>query len=557
MSLNKSNKQKIVIYWCRRDFRLNDNPALFEANKFAKKENLNFLPIFILDQNILNSSSQTNKKLDIKIQTSDFHPNIGYPRRYFLSKILAKFSLEFPTFLIFLGDFVDIFEKISNKFEVFLFANDDVEPYSKVRDSKVKEILDKNQGKFFYFIDQLSVNKDLTTQNQKAYSVFTPFKKAVWQEFLDARVYEKVNTQSILGIDKKLFLAFKELKLSILNEDLNQVLNKNLQVLDLQSQIFRAIDKKWIFEVKTDSDEIFEINLDEILTRPNLDFWADNENETLQNFENFLETKILDYQQKRNYLDCEIKENTETDTTSFTSKMSVALKWGLVSSRKLKQMILTKYSNQVFEGQSGVIHYISELIWREFYRYILNIKPLVLNQEFQIKFQNKLIWQENDLAKKYFLAWIKGQTGYPIVDAGMNEISNIAWMHNRSRMIVASVLTKNFGINWRWGQEYFRAILLDLDEASNNGGWQWSASVGSDPKPIRIFNPYLQAQNYDKNCNYQKKWLPQESFLLPKKDINWELFNKNPEIFYAKKPIIEHKLARNQALERYKLSSKL
>jgi deoxyribodipyrimidine photo-lyase len=549
MFLNESKKQKIVIYWCRRDFRLADNPALFEAHKFAKKENLNFLPIFILDQNILNNSTQVNENFDTKIQVSSFHPNIGYPRRYFLSKILASFSLQFPTFLIFLGDFVDIFEKISNKFEIFLFANDDIEPYSKVRDAKVKAILDKKQGKFFYFKDQLSINKDLTSQSQKAYSVFTPFKKAIWQEFLDTKVYEKVNTKDILDLDKKIFLALNELKLNILNKDSTN----NLQLLDLQNKIFKIIDKKWIFEIKTDLDEIFEINLDEILTRPNLDFWADNEDKTLLNFENFLETKILDYKQKRNYLGYELEENSIPN--GFTSKMSVALKWGLVSSRKLKQMILTKYSRQVFEEQDGVTHYLSELIWREFYRYILNNQPLVLNQEFQLKFQNKLIWQKNDLAKKYFLAWIKGQTGYPIVDAGMNEISNTSWMHNRSRMIVASVLTKNLGVNWRWGQEYFRAILLDLDEASNNGGWQWSASVGSDPKPIRIFNPYLQAQSYDKDCKYQQKWLPQKYFLLLKKDINWELFNKDPEIFCTKKPLIDHKIARKQALERYKLVS--
>ena len=103
-------------------------------------------------------------------------------------------------------------------------------------------------------------------------------------------------------------------------------------------------------------------------------------------------------------------------------------------------------------------------------------------------------------------------------------------------MIVASILTKNLGVDWRWGQEYFRAMLIDLDEASNNGGWQWGASVGADPKPIRIFNPYLQAENYDKKNVYQNKWLSKEYF-----DANIP-------------PIIEHKDAREQALKRYGLS---
>jgi deoxyribodipyrimidine photolyase len=144
--------------------------------------------------------------------------------------------------------------------------------------------------------------------------------------------------------------------------------------------------------------------------------------------------------------------------------------------------------------------------------------------------QNEIIWAPDYLAIERFLAWIKGETGYPIVDAAMKQLAQTGWMHNRSRMIVASILTKNLGVDWRWGQEYFRATLIDLDEASNNGGWQWASSTGSDPKPIRIFNPYLQAENYDQNNLYQKKWLP-----------------KNYQI----KPIIEHKLAREQALIRY------
>ena len=131
---------------------------------------------------------------------------------------------------------------------------------------------------------------------------------------------------------------------------------------------------------------------------------------------------------------------------------------------------------------------------------------------------------------------MQGKTGYPIVDAAMMELAKTGYMHNRARMIVASVLTKNFGVDWRWGQEYFRAMLIDIDEASNNGGWQWGASVGAEPKPIRIFNPYLQADNYDKQGLYQKKFLPEEYFSNP------------PTV------IVEHKQARGEALNRYGLS---
>jgi deoxyribodipyrimidine photo-lyase len=183
-------------------------------------------------------------------------------------------------------------------------------------------------------------------------------------------------------------------------------------------------------------------------------------------------------------------------------------------------------------NQLGIQTYISELIWREFYKYILYHNPTVLNEEFQKRYKNKIEWRENKEALKFFKLWIQGKTGYDIVDASMRELANTGQMHNRSRMIVASILTKNLGIDWRWGQEYFRAILADLDEASNNGGWQWSASVGSDPKPIRIFNPYTQADNYDEYKEYRDKWLGKD---------------------YKLEAIIEHKQARQEALIRYGL----
>jgi deoxyribodipyrimidine photo-lyase len=137
------------------------------------------------------------------------------------------------------------------------------------------------------------------------------------------------------------------------------------------------------------------------------------------------------------------------------------------------------------------------------------------------------------VAWQRFEFWARGETGYPLVDAAMRQLISTAWMHNRCRMVVASILTKNLGIDWRWGQEFFRATLLDLDEASNNGGWQWSASVGADPKPIRIFNPYLQAQKYDPNQAYIKKWLPVDYFV---------------------QPLVDHDLARKEARQRYGLS---
>lgn len=159
-----------------------------------------------------------------------------------------------------------------------------------------------------------------------------------------------------------------------------------------------------------------------------------------------------------------------------------------------------------------------------------------MQTEFQERFRGTIAWVEDAEALRRFTAWVRGETGYPVVDAAMKQIAKTGWMHNRSRMIVASILTKNLGVDWRWGQEYFRAALIDLDEASNNGGWQWGASVGADPKPIRIFNPELQAKNYDASGAYQAKWLGGEN-----------IFSR------VQVPLVEHKLAREEALRRYGL----
>jgi deoxyribodipyrimidine photo-lyase len=188
----------------------------------------------------------------------------------------------------------------------------------------------------------------------------------------------------------------------------------------------------------------------------------------------------------------------------------------------------------------GALTYISELIWREFYRYLFIHNPSLMHIEFQERFRGRVEWVQNEVAYERFMYWIKGGTGYPIVDAAMHQIAETGWMHNRARMIVASILTKNLGVDWRWGQEYFRSALIDLDEASNNGGWQWGASVGADPKPIRIFNPELQASRHDASGEYVKRWLHG---------------GQTPVLMSESIPIVEHTVAREEALRRYGLSS--
>jgi len=195
------------------------------------------------------------------------------------------------------------------------------------------------------------------------------------------------------------------------------------------------------------------------------------------------------------YLDDYKERRNLPADASGTSKLSAHHKFGTVSIRESYHLAK--------ENVGTHSPFISELYWRDFYFYIAYHFPTVFKKSF-LPWAKNLKWI-ND--KKQFAAWCEGRTGVPMVDAGMRELNQTGWMHNRSRMIVASYLTKNLLINWQWGEKYFAQKLIDYDPSQNNGGWQWSASTGADQRPLRIFNPYTQAVNYDKNADYIKKWV--------------------------------------------------
>ncbi len=203
-----------------------------------------------------------------------------------------------------------------------------------------------------------------------------------------------------------------------------------------------------------------------------------------------------------------------------TTKLSVHLRFGKLSIREL-----ARESAPISEK------YLNELIWRDFYQMILWQFPRVVNQAFHKEYDN-IKWRNNE---EEFEKWCAGQTGYPIVDAGMRELNETGYMHNRVRMVVASFLTKHLLIDWRWGEAYFAKKLLDFDLASNNGGWQWAAGSGCDAAPyFRIFNPYLQTEKFDTDLAYIKKWVPEfQEFSYPQ-------------------PIIAHEVARERCLKVYK-----
>ena len=220
-----------------------------------------------------------------------------------------------------------------------------------------------------------------------------------------------------------------------------------------------------------------------------------------------------------------------------TSKLSVHLRFGTISIRECVR------AARRAKGEGAQV-WQSELIWRHFYQMILDTNPHVTDFEFLEKYQS-LIWPGED---DHFEAWKDGQTGYPIVDAGMRQLNQTGWMHNRVRMIVASFLVKDLLIDWRRGERYFAEKLIDYDLAANNGGWQWCASTGCDAQPyFRIFNPESQSKKFDPNGDYIRKWVP-ELMDLGNKQIHAP---SKPVSGYPEK-IVSHATQRVKAIKLFK-----
>jgi deoxyribodipyrimidine photo-lyase len=189
-----------------------------------------------------------------------------------------------------------------------------------------------------------------------------------------------------------------------------------------------------------------------------------------------------------------------------TSMLSPYLRFGIVSMQSCARIaVAAEQQSEVADGRTGAEVWLSELAWRDFYMHICVHFPHVLRGSFRPMY-DAIAW-END--ETQFAAWCSGTTGYPIVDAAMRQLTTTGWMHNRARMIVASFLTKDLLIDWRWGERFFMQHLLDGDTPANNGGWQWAAGTGTDAQPyFRIFNPSSQGTRYDPDGLYVQKYLP-------------------------------------------------
>jgi len=265
----------------------------------------------------------------------------------------------------------------------------------------------------------------------------------------------------------------------------------------------------------------FQITNQEPLSIASLNLPLTIEHQNALNTRDILLNLLNQFQQYKNY-----QHDRDILSLNATSQLSVHIKFGTCSIREVFYTII---------AQLGDNHpLLRQLYWRDFFTHIGYHFPSVFGKAFIEKY-NQLKWDNNPT---YFAAWCAGKTGFPIVDAGMRELAATGLMHNRARMIVASFLVKDLHIDWRWGERYFAQNLLDYDPCVNNGNWQWAASTGCDSQPyFRIFNPWLQQQKFDKDCQYIYQWLPELKKYSP--DIIHQWSTKHCDGDYPA-PIVDH-----------------
>jgi len=244
-------------------------------------------------------------------------------------------------------------------------------------------------------------------------------------------------------------------------------------------------------------------------------------------------------------------EDRDLPATEGTSRLSPHLRFGTVGIRRLLAGTRAAWKEADAAGRRSVDAFVGELAWREFYASILAEHPRVLTESFRPEFE-RFPWVAGEEADTRFAVWRDGRTGYPIVDAGMRQLAHEAWMHNRVRMVVASFLTKHLLVDWRRGEELFRARLADGDPASNNGGWQWSAGCGTDAQPFfRIFNPVLQGERFDPDGAYVRRWVPElAAWKGAGRHLHAPWGAASPPADYPA-PVVDHAAARARALEAF------
>ncbi|WP_202742997.1 cryptochrome/photolyase family protein [Acinetobacter calcoaceticus] len=379
-----------------------------------------------------------------------------------------------------------------------VYSNIEVGVNELKRDKTVQQALNQQNKELFLFHDRtIFPLRSIRNQSQQPYQVFSAFKKAC---------YSKLD---ISGLPQCYPIPEKQ---------------------NAYPQSFSNIKN-------LDLEEI-EVLFDSSISKEQQDLWPTGEDFALEQLDLFIEDHLSHYKLERDF-----------PNVKGTSQLSPYLNLGILSIRQCLQALFRAEHGNFHLTNEGQQTWLDELLWREFYQHILFDFPHV-SKHFPFKQNTQNIKWENN--QEHLVAWQTGQTGIPIIDAGMRQLQTTGWMHNRVRMITAMFLCKNLLIDWRIGEQWFMQHLIDGDLAANNGGWQWCASTGTDAVPyFRIFNPIAQSKKFDPNGDYIRQWV-EELAHLDNKMIHEPYSTKtNLQLNYPK-PIVDLKETRIKAIETFK-----
>jgi deoxyribodipyrimidine photo-lyase len=436
-----------ALVWFRRDLRASDNAALYHALKAARQ----VWCVFVYDSDILQPLPRRDRRVEF------IHDSLTELDRQLRDVSACGGGARDAGLLVCHGRAQDCVVTLARSLGVqAVFANHDDEPLAQQRDTAVGYMLAKSGIAFHTSKDHVIFERsEILTQSGTPFSVFTPYKNA-WLKKVEPFFVKSYPVQRY-GVN----LA-----------PLPERADADLHCPDLPSLGAIGFERSNLRDLKILGG-----------SRSAKDLFAD------------FFSRIDAYGQTRDF-----------PAIKGPSYLSVHLRFGTVSIRELAAAACARVHDN---GSSGAAVWLSELIWRDFYHQILHHHPHVVQGSFKPEF-DQIEWEQGEQADAAFDAWCQGRTGYPLVDAAMAQINQTGYMHNRLRMVVASFLTKDLGIDWRRGEAYFALQLNDFDLAANNGGWQWAASTGCDAQPyFRIFNPVSQSEKFDPQGKFIRRYLPQ------------------------------------------------
>lgn len=445
--MTASHRLDRALVWFRRDLRAHDHAALFHALKTARQ----VWCVFVFDRDILDPLPRTDRRVAF-IRESLVELDAA------LRELAARHGADNARLgggLIVLHDHpTEAIPRLAAELGVeAVFTNHDYEPQAKTRDAHVRGALSNAGVALFTSKDQVVFEADeVLTASGKPYGVFTPYKNA-WLAKLDTFYVQ----------------AYPVARYA-----------QALAPIPPAHAGVPAAGVPGLHEIGFEDEQTAELKIHGGTLRGRA-LLAD-----------FIE-RIDAYDRARDF-----------PAVKGPSYLSAHLRFGTLSIRELAKLAWDRMRG----GSRGAEVWLSELIWRDFYHQILHHHPHVVGQSFKPAY-DAIKWERGKHADALFAAWCEGRTGYPLVDAAMHQLNSSGYMHNRLRMVVASFLIKDLGIDWRWGERYFAEKLMDFDLAANNGGWQWAASSGCDAQPyFRIFNPIKQSEKFDPAGKFIRRYLP-------------------------------------------------